>query len=57
VLSCYRHEPAHDRIADSPSVAASLPALRAKRWFTAALQCDLTNVVTSHWLAKARGWR
>lgn len=57
VVDDYRYQLAPARIADGPSYAETLQALRDKRWFTAAMQCDLTKVVAAQWLARARGWR
>ena len=51
---CYQLSP--ERIADGPALGQTLLDLRQKRWFTDAVQCDLTNVVTARWLAKARCW-
>jgi hypothetical protein len=51
-----RYQLAPDRIADGPALGQTLLDLRLKSWFTEAIQCDFTNVVTARWLAKARGW-
>ncbi len=50
------YELSRDKIADGPAFAETLQHLQAKQWFNESVQCDLTNVVTSRWLAKARGW-
>lgn len=51
-----RYQLSPERIADGPGLGQTLLDLRQKRWFTAAVQSDLTNVVTARWLAKERGW-
>ena len=51
-----RYQLSPERIVDGPALGQTLLDLRYKRWFTDAIQCDLTNVVTARWLAKARGW-
>ncbi|MSU61881.1 MAG: hypothetical protein EXS31_05710 [Pedosphaera sp.] len=50
------YELSPERIADGPALGQTLLDLRSKQWFTADIQCDLTNVVTARWLAKDRGW-
>ena len=50
------YELSPERIADGPALGQTLLDLRQKLWFTEAMQCDLTNVVTARWMAKARGW-
>lgn len=52
----FRYELAPEQIADGPAFAATVWALRDKRWFTPEVLCDLTYVATARWLAKARGW-
>lgn len=44
-------------LAPGAPFAVTLQQLQDKQWFTADVQCDLTNVVASNWLATARGWR
>ena len=51
-----RYSLSPERIADGAARGATLFDLRDKRWFSQSVQCDLTNVVTGRWLAKARGW-
>ena len=45
-----------ERITHAPAFALMIWDLNTKNWFTDAVQCDLTNVVTARWLAKANGW-
>ena len=51
-----RYELSPERIADGPAFGQTLLDLKQKIWFTDEIQCDLTNVVTARWMAKARGW-
>ena len=52
----WRYQLSPERIADGPALGQTLLDLRQKLWFTESMQCDLTNVVTARWMAKARGW-
>ena len=56
VVGELRYELSPERIADGPALGQTLLDLRQKCWFTDAIQCDLTNVITARWLAKDRGW-
>jgi len=50
------YELSPERIANGPAFGQTLLELRQKRWFTDAVQCDFTNVVTARWIAGAQGW-
>ncbi len=54
-LASHRIEAAD--LAPGAPFAVTLQRLQDKRWFTHDVQCDLTNVAASNWLASARGWR
>lgn len=56
VVGDWRYQLSPERIADGPALGQTLLDLRTKRWFSDAVQCDLTNVVTARWMAIARGW-
>lgn len=51
----FRYQLSPERIVDGLALGQTLLDLRHKPWFTETVQCDLTNVVTARWMAKARG--
>ena len=56
VVGKLRYQLSPERIVDGPALGQTLLDLSQKRWFTDAIQCDLTNVITARWMAKDRGW-
>lgn len=50
VVGEWRYQLSPERIADGPAFGQTLLDLRQKLWFTEAMQCSLTNVVTARWV-------